>query len=216
MNTTAPSQPHVALEFARRLTAILHALNVAMSGPYRHIPFLRPRNFIVAILSMMLRADQRIRSIAGKIAEGAKLPRLRVRAPRSETAPAKARKPRNPLRKLPAGPGWIIRRPEFKVSHLRAELEALLAEPGVADLIAAAPQIARYLRPVCRLVNLPDPLTGAPAHVFRPVKPKPPPKHHFIGLEPTFFASEGTRDPRTYSEDYRKYVVERVRFKNRW
>jgi hypothetical protein len=55
---------------------------------------------------------------------------------------------------LPAGHGWLIRAVPQEAAAYAAQLEALLAEPGVADLLAAHPAAGRILRPLGRMLGL--------------------------------------------------------------
>ncbi len=90
-------------------------------------------------------------------------------APRTEAKPANP----GPKRKeIPTGFGWLLRR-VTALSFGRSQLEYLLNEPDMAELIAAAPQVAHHLRPVCRMLGVKPPAGLFPAR--RPPRRTRPP-----------------------------------------
>jgi hypothetical protein len=77
-------------------------------------------------------------------------------------------------RRTPRGHGWLIRRHQ-PLAQFAPRIEALLADPEIAALCAAAPQAARMLRPLCRMFGLtPPPHLARPAAPRKPRPPKPP------------------------------------------
>jgi len=95
---------------------------------------------------------------------------------------------RRPLveRVWPGRFGWLVRAASWQAAGYGCQLEAVLRQPEMVALLAASPQAARVLRPVCRMLAI-DPallrplLPGevAPVAPVREVKPrvrKPRPK----------------------------------------
>lgn len=114
--------------------------------------------------------------------------------------PSRAGKPRRytPYPRLPGGHGWLLRaaRPDADISEANgslrlsaagvgAQLRTLLAHPDIAAFLAAAPQAARILRPICTALAVtplppvlaPRPPTTRPdaAPAPRPATPPAPP-----------------------------------------
>jgi len=85
--------------------------------------------------------------------------------------------------RLPRGQAWLIRLLPGEAASYGCQLQALLADPQMAALLAAAPEAGRILRPLCRLLAitpegslaLPS-AAGKPAPKPRPAKPVPPPE----------------------------------------
>ncbi len=103
-------------------------------------------------------------------------------APRRQrsTRPARAAPEPGTLR-LPRERFWLIRLLPHQAAAYGSQLQALLADPRTAALLAAAPEAGRILRPLCRLLAIhPEGLlalpsmAGKPAPKQRVVKPPPP------------------------------------------
>jgi len=97
-------------------------------------------------------------------------------AARASRAPAPAPSlaetgPRTPKLRLPSGKFWLIRLVQ-PTAQLYPQLEQLVASPEMAELLAAAPQAGRILRPLFRMYGLPMPeiLHLPPV----PRRPRPP------------------------------------------
>ena len=106
---------------------------------------------------------------------------------------AEAPPPCPPRPPIPAGFGWLLRRVQtievirLQVTGCRGRLEHLLRQPDMQDLLRAAPQIGRELRPICRMLGIevppglfppsrrrPAQSGAAPPAAARPARPKPP------------------------------------------
>ncbi len=93
------------------------------------------------------------------------------------TDPARPAPPDPPRPRLPHRVGWLA---EW-VPETRAyggQLRHLLTDPRMADLLRAAPQLGRIVRPLCRMLAVsPDPLptrSARPAATTRPPPDGPP------------------------------------------
>ena len=72
--------------------------------------------------------------------------------------------------RLPTSFGWLVQMTQSAAAY-GSHLEALLAEPGMADLLAAAPSAGRLLRPLCRMLGVaPGPPLGAIRVVVPPAR----------------------------------------------
>ncbi len=100
-------------------------------------------------------------------------PRMEDTAPRPDHAKPKRKE-------IPTGFGWLLRR-VTALSFGRSQLEYLLAEPDMAELIQAAPQVAHHLRPICRMLGVKPPpglfpARRKPRRTRPPAPPKPAPE----------------------------------------
>ena len=101
---------------------------------------------IVLIWSRLRRLAARFAALSARIAAG-RARRIRCRRRPRATARRTAR------RALPQSRAWLIRLvPEAAASG--EQLRYLLAEPEMAALVAAAPQMRRLLRPLCRMLGV--------------------------------------------------------------
>ena len=77
-------------------------------------------------------------------------------------------------RRLPRGHGWVAKRcPQAGPSA--GYLEHLLQQPETRDFVAAAPQAARYLRPLCTALAVEQPAwLKLPPRPRKPRKPRTP------------------------------------------
>jgi hypothetical protein len=62
---------------------------------------------------------------------------------------------------LPRRFGWLVKLGGYRAAVYRTQLELVLQSPDMAELLAAAPQAARIMRPLCRALALEWP-TPAP------------------------------------------------------
>ena len=94
---------------------------------------------------------------------------------------------------LPRGFGWLVQL-THGATAASGHLQALLAEPGMAELLAAAPSAGRFLRPLCQMLGirpgppLAEPPTAAPPQSTQPRRsngrfcPPPPAQPHWQPL----------------------------------
>ena len=159
MPPTPPPAP--AARFARLIAALCEAVGARVAGPGR--PGLAGP-LVILIWTRLKRMAERVARLAAR-AEAGTLPppRSRPATPRRTAAP--------PYQRLPRGAAWLIRQVPA-AAFGAGQVEALLADPDMAALIAAAPQIGRTLRPLCHMlgVSLPPALRRPP-----PASPSPLP-----------------------------------------
>jgi hypothetical protein len=58
--------------------------------------------------------------------------------------------------RLPRTFGWLVRVAPEAASY-RSQLQHFLSDPEIATLLSAAPQTRRMLRPLCRMLAIPEP-----------------------------------------------------------
>jgi len=144
---------------------------------------------VILVWSRLRRLASRFVRLAARLEAGTKPAPPRPAAPRPK-------RPKPPHR-LPRGHAWLVRLVPEAASGA-SQLQHLLAEPEMAALIAATPQMGRLLRPLCRMLGVapppaiakPPPVTGAspsrPAAVraprASPPAPRPRPRRTSSGL----------------------------------
>ena len=152
MNTFLPSTPTT---FAQRLALIVGGLCQAVAACggrqmvgfdwQRHDPAIVP--LVVPIWGRLRRLVARFEALVVRFAAGRVMP-PRLRAARATT----------PVRRagvvLPSERGWLLRLLPG-ANGAGGQLQALLAEPGMMEFVAACPQAGRILRPLCRMLLVP-------------------------------------------------------------
>ena len=144
---------------AAPLGAILRSLAALVARRFLNHP--RHAIFILPLWRHLTRAATRLETLFARLAAGP-LPAPRPRTPH----------PGGPHRKpeFPTGRAWLIRALGAEAAVHSAQLEALLARPEAADLLAN-PAARRILAPIQRMLGLVPPRRRAP----RAAAPKPPP-----------------------------------------
>ena len=86
---------------------------------------------------------------------------------------------------LPRRFGWLVQACGYRAAGYGSQLQTLLNTPDMAELLAAAPQAARVLRPLCRALAfewpVPEPKPEK-IRTIRPRKPRPKPEPFRIPL----------------------------------
>jgi hypothetical protein len=133
---------------------------------------------IILIWTKLRRAAARFAALAARVHAGT-LPSATRRACAKQTLPlplagegrgegllkdVRAPSPRAP--RLPNTFGWLIRLVPAAACS-RSQLQHLLADPEIAALLSAAPQIGRVLRPLCRALAI-DPSPDLPPSLLSP------------------------------------------------
>jgi len=169
MEFSSPPPPY------QSLLAVLRALRGAVGGWEKRWVF----NHVLALLLF-----RRLGDICGKIE------RLMVRfqtgilrrGVRGGVRVAAKRGPQLWPRRF----GWLVRAASYQAASYGAQLRHILEQPEMVELLKAAPQAARILQPVCRMLAIENavlrPGMVQPEPVVRSVKPrarKPRPKLDF-------------------------------------
>jgi hypothetical protein len=167
-------------------TPLAHWLTLIVAGLQKAAAACAGRDHAVAPLVMLLwtrlaRLTARFDALVARLTAGHPAAPARPRTRSASTAPARTA-PAAALR-LPRSHTWLIRLLPGEAASYGCQLQALLADPAMAALLAAAPEAGRILRPLCRLLAItPEgPLAlpsaaGKPAPRPRPAKPAPPPE----------------------------------------
>jgi hypothetical protein len=135
-----------------------------VAARYRHLSPL-----LVLVWFRLRRTLARLDRLVLRWQRGRHQPRRRPRHAKTlppPVHPAEAWLPR----RTPQGDAWLIRLHQ-PLAQLAPRIEALLADPEIAALCAAAPQAGRLLRPLCRMFGL-----APPAHIAAPPRAIPPPR----------------------------------------
>jgi hypothetical protein len=130
-----------APEFARRLGIIFRMLAAIVARRLAREP--RFIALVVPLWRRINRATRRFERLMAGLAAG-RLPKP------SRSGHGGPRQP-NPL---PRGRGWLVRVLGHEAAGCASQLQALLAEPEAAGLLALVPAAARIIRPVGRMLDL--------------------------------------------------------------
>ena len=154
--TQAEPTPNSPATFAAGLGTILRALQILIAARFR-LPRIAPHT--AALCGYLNRLTHLFARLMDRLAQGP-LPPTRQRPKRPHT-------PR-PRHRLPTGKLWLIRALPNEAAASASQLAYLLAQPGMAEIIAATPRAARMLRPIARLlgVDLPGDKPPAPRPRF--------------------------------------------------
>ena len=159
---SAPRFPSPVRPLCRRVDGLCRAIAACGTGAWLAGPLM------LLLWSRLRRTAERFARLAEKVRAGAlPPPRRRLRSPRPAQPPP-------PL--LPRGFAWLVRRLP-QAASAASQLQHLLADPAMADLLAAAPQAGRLLRPLCQMLGVRPPparslSSGRPQ--AGPVGPPPP------------------------------------------
>jgi hypothetical protein len=178
---TAPHPQHfvssnhpIPRNLSERLALIVLLMGNAIAAGAPRTPVTIP--IINLVRSYLNRLVRRVAALARRVEAGTAAIRPRPPA-RPDAAPRDrpAADPRRPA--MPRGVGWLYRLVPFVAAN-RSQLRFFLAGEEVAALLAAAPQAARLLRPLCRMLAIaraPDlPAALFPERAKRPARPRAP------------------------------------------
>ena len=129
------------------------------------------RNKLAAPLLLLLwprlhRLARRFAGLAARVAAG-----TAARRPPTVPRPA-AERSRPPYRRLPRRFAWLVRLVPGAAAA-GSQLCYLLATEDMANLLAAAPQAGRLLRPLCRMLGVRPPPALTPALALKPPPARP-------------------------------------------
>ena len=160
---TSPPEPTT---LAGRLGSIIGGIGAKIGAHLARNRHLEP--VLALVWRYLHRAAPRLERLIARWKAGKLTPRPRPARPAPNPAAATpcAAKPRLPSRR-----GWLVRLVQPTAQHI-GHLQALVATPELAELLAAAPQAGRILRPLFRMfaTELPDILRLPP----RPRAPRTP------------------------------------------
>ena len=151
---TSPPQPTT---LAGKFRAITDGICLKIGLRVRQNPVLDA--VLAPIYHYLRRATARLERLVARWQAGQHIPRTRPvrRTPATTPAPeATVPPPRAPKPRLPSRPGWLLHLVQPAAAY-NQHYEILVASPEMAELIAAAPQVGRILRPLFRMYNLPVP-----------------------------------------------------------
>ena len=154
----APLPPHLrtlAPAVAVRVALILTHLAALVARAFLRNPRLVP--LIIPLWTRLTRGARRFSKLMAQFAAG--------HLPRHRPGGRGGRAPKPPI---PTANAWLVRTLHHEAAALGSQLAHLLAEPGVAELLAAAPAAARILNPIRRALGLPT--------ATRPRPPRAPPR----------------------------------------
>ena len=156
--------PSAALGIADRLIATLMTLIEAVSPAA--ITGSTPTFPAHAAQTLFFRLVRLVTSLIRVCALG--IPPDRPAAtPKAGTCPAAQRS--SPAETLPRRPGWLLAALPDIAPAIAADLAALLADPALTPIFAAAPTLSRPLQPLLRSLGL--------TRQLPPPSPQPPPAH---------------------------------------
>ena len=151
-------------ELDRKLTAILMALQPLIAHHFLRHPWVSSA-VTFPLCNRIGRYARRLSRLFAAFAAGT-LPASRAPRRKPEGPPPAVGKPVSPI---PRRRGWMLAAMGWHVATQRNWLESLLADPAMAEFLAAAPGARRMLRPLCHMLDI-----AAPA-LAGPPKPKQPP-----------------------------------------
>jgi hypothetical protein len=130
---------------------------------------------ILLIWNYLGRILNQFAAIAAKVRAGT-LPARRAPKPRAPLPPAEPPLPAKPRKRspLPRGEMWLIKLFGWHVGGHGSQLGHLLNDPDMAALIAAAPQLGRLIRPLCRALGGDAGAAKLPPRPPRPQQPRKP------------------------------------------
>ena len=183
-------------DFVRGINQILRPLAALI---LRLLDLTAYHHYATPLWARVFRTLNRVERAMARIAAGKT---FRPRAPR----PARPRAPRTPtgnaLAYSPRGQGWISRKLGYQARGYASQLEHLLTQPEGAALLAAAPHLARTLRPLCTLLGIKPATLAWPEP--KPRKPRPKPVR-----------AKQPRPPRPPSERERREILAYPNIHNR-
>jgi hypothetical protein len=184
MSLALPFTPSSFAPLARWLTMIVTGLRQAAADRAGRDPAIAP--LVTLLWKRLARLTSRFDALLARLDAGHPAP---LRRPRVLPARTAARAAPAPGLRLPGSRYWLIRLLPGEAASYGSQLQALLAKPETAALLAAAPEAGRILRPLCRLLGvhpegalaLPS-AAGKPASQQSAVKPAPVPPPSAVAL----------------------------------
>jgi hypothetical protein len=146
--------------FAGRFAAIAAGLVALVARAFLRHPSLAP--LILPLCGRLNRNARRLATLMSRLARHGACRRRGEASGRGALAPRE--RSRTPKPPIPTSQAWLVRTLRHEAAGFASQLSHLLAEPGVSELLDAAPTARRLLRPLCRMLGIPDtPPTGGVA-----------------------------------------------------
>jgi hypothetical protein len=174
-NPAAPELRALAPGFAGRFAAIVAGLAALIARAFLRHPSLAP--LILPLCGRLTRNARHLATLMARLARygairhgatrrgeasgpatGAQLCAPKAAGGFSLEKPRKRTRPLAPRERcpIPTTHAWLVRTLHHEAAAYASQLSHLLAEPGVSELLDAAPTARRLLRPLCRMLGLPD------------------------------------------------------------
>ncbi len=140
--------PALTPDLTARLGGLFIALVKLVAACFARHP--RFALIVVPLCRRLTHTRQRIERMLARLAAG-KPAQRRSPPPRPHqpAPPPAADRPR-----VPSTPAWLLKATGSEAAIIGTQLEALLAEPAVADLLARTPALAHLLHPVRRMLGI--------------------------------------------------------------
>ncbi len=159
--TLTPELLAAAPGIASRLAGLVAGLVALIARAFLRHP--RHAGIILPLCTWLSRTARRFTRVMQKLGSGT----LRPRA----IGPGRATSGTRPV-PLPRQRAWLLVELKHEGAYYAQRLEALLAEPEIAALVAATPQAQRLLRPLCRMLGI-QPEAIRPPRRTPPAAPSP-------------------------------------------
>jgi len=177
-----------APEFSGRFGRIIAAVIKLVAAGFLRKP--RLALLIVPLCARLNRLRHRFDRLMAHLAAG------RLPKPRAPASAPPGPGGGHPTPALPSGRLWLVRQLGSEAACNGTQLAALLAEPAVADLLAACPAAGRLLRPICRMLGV-DASALPPAPPRAPRQRPAPPEPELPAADPPPCAPPAEALPRT-------------------
>ena len=150
MRISPPSLPpfDAAPELALRFGGILAGLAALVARG-----LLRQPKYLAVIGPLWSWLNRSVRRFGRAVARPAAA-RVRATAADAEAGGVAAPRVRAARLRLPARRGWLVQALGYEAAGYGSQLEALLAEPDMAAILAAMPAVGRILRPLCKMLGV--------------------------------------------------------------
>jgi hypothetical protein len=160
-----PAAPNLAITapaFAGRFAMIAAGLVALIARAFLRDPRLAP--LIVPLCGRINRAARRFAAVMAMLARHGAIRHGATRRGEASGRGFSLEKPRKRTRPfaprtrcpIPTTPAWLIAALRHEAAAYASQLAHLLAEPGMAELLDAAPAAKRLLRPLCRMLGISD------------------------------------------------------------
>jgi hypothetical protein len=153
----APDLGALAPGFAGRFTMIVAGLAALIARAFLRNPRLVP--LIIPLCARLNRTARRVAALMSLLARHGAYRRRGEASGRGFSL----EKPRERTCPIPTTPAWLIAALRHEAAAYASQLSHLLAEPGISELLDAAPAAKRLLRPLCRMLGIPDTPDTPPA-----------------------------------------------------